>query len=82
MIRGQERVEVAAKMYRVWWSSRGMVEDYQRVSGTVKAQVELGSRCRWYISWPPQGLVGKGRVVLEGVDDLGRLGRYVRGVRP
>ena len=81
MIRGQERVEVAAKMYRVCWSSRGMVEGCQRVSGTVKGQAELGGRCRWYISWPLQSLMREGRVVLEGVDDLDRLGQYVRGVR-
>jgi hypothetical protein len=59
-----------------------MVEDCQRVSGTVKGQAELGGRCHWYISWSLQSLMGEGRVVLEGADHLSRLGQYVRGVRP
>jgi hypothetical protein len=82
MIRGRGRVEVAAKMYRVWRSSRGMVEDCQRVSGTVEGQAELGSRCRQYISWPLQSVIGEGRVVLDSTDHLGRLDQYVWGFRP
>ena len=82
MIRGRGRVEVAAKMYRVWRSSRGMVEDCQRVSGTVEGQVELDSRCRQHISWSLQSVMGEGRVVLDSADYLGRLDQYVWGVRP
>ena len=59
-----------------------MVEDCQSVSGTVEVQVELGSRCRQYISWSLQSVRGEGRVVLDSTDHLGRLGQYVWGVRP
>lgn len=73
---------MAAKMYQVWRSSRGMVEDCQTVSGTVESQVELGRPCRQYISWSLQGVMGEGRVVLDSADHLGRLDQYVWGVRP
>ena len=81
MIRSRGRVEVAAKMYRVWRSSRGMAEDCQRVSDTVEVLVELGSRWCQYISWSLQGVMGEGRVVLDSPDHLDRLDQYVLGVR-
>ena len=59
-----------------------MVEDCQRVSGTVEGQVELGSGCRQHISWSLQSVMGEGQVVLDSADYLGRLDQYVWGVRP
>jgi hypothetical protein len=59
-----------------------MVEDCQRVSRTVEGQVELGSRCRQYISWPLQRVMGEGRVVLDSTDHLGRFDPFLGVVRP